>query len=42
VLAAGAWSQALAVQIGLSLPIVTMGLQMFSTGPAAPMLAQTV
>jgi sarcosine oxidase subunit beta len=41
-LTAGAWSPALAAQLDLSLPIETMGLQMFSAGPAAPMLAQTV
>jgi sarcosine oxidase subunit beta len=42
VLAAGAWSPALAKMLGLSLPFQTMGLQMLATGPAEPILTQTV
>jgi sarcosine oxidase subunit beta len=42
VLAAGAWSPPLARQLGIELPVTTMGLQMMSTAPAGPMLAQTV
>ena len=42
ILAAGAWSRQLAAGIGVRLPLSTMGLQMMATGPAEPMLAQTV
>jgi sarcosine oxidase subunit beta len=42
VLAAGAWSKRLTDAIGLNVPISTMGLQMMATGPAEPMLPQTV
>ncbi|MCC6704423.1 MAG: FAD-binding oxidoreductase [Thermomicrobiales bacterium] len=42
ILAAGAWSRRLAETIGVRLPLSTMGLQMMATGPAEPMLAQTV
>lgn len=42
VLAAGAWSPALASQIGIRLPFETMALQMLATGPAEPLLAPTV
>jgi sarcosine oxidase subunit beta len=41
VLAAGAWSPGLARQLGISLPIQTMGLQMLATGPSEPLLKQT-
>jgi sarcosine oxidase subunit beta len=42
VLAAGAWSPELALQIDLELPIKTMALQMLATAPAPHMLDQTV
>jgi sarcosine oxidase subunit beta len=42
VLAAGAWSPGLAFQIDIKLPIQTMALQMMATGPAEPILRQTV
>lgn len=42
VLAAGAWSPELALQVGLELPIKTMALQMLATAPAPHMLDQTV
>ena len=42
VLAAGAWSPGLAQQLGITLPIETMALQMMATGPAEPILKQTV
>jgi sarcosine oxidase subunit beta len=42
ILSAGAWSPRLAATAGVRLPISTMGLQMMATGPAEPMLHQTV
>ncbi len=42
VLAAGAWNPVLARQIGVTLPVTTMALQMMSTGPHRPVLAPTV
>jgi sarcosine oxidase subunit beta len=42
ILSAGAWSPKLAATVGVRLPVSTMGLQMMSTGPAEPMLRQTV
>ena len=42
VLAAGAWSPALAQQLDISLPLTTMALQMMSVGPCDPVLAPTV
>jgi sarcosine oxidase subunit beta len=42
VIAAGAWSGTLTRQLGVELPVTTMGLQMMSTGPSEPLLAQTV
>ena len=42
VLAAGAWSAALAAPIGLRLPLQTMALQMLAVGPHPHLLDQTV
>jgi sarcosine oxidase subunit beta len=42
VIAAGAWSGTSTRQLGVELPVTTMGLQMMSTGPSEPLLAQTV
>lgn len=42
VLAAGAWNLGLAEEIGVSLPIRTMALQMMAVGPSEPVLAPTV
>lgn len=42
VLAAGAWSDELAGDLGVTLPITTMALQMMAVGPHEPVLAPTV
>lgn len=42
VLAAGAWSQALATDLDIELPITPIGLQMMATAPMPPLLHQVV